>query len=230
MRIRQYSISSSPLWKPDHVTLTYAVLDERAFSGAGHFKGVGSNFLASLEKGDKLHVAVKACGQAFHLPSNVENVPVIMIAAGTGLAPFRAFIQERALQIEAGRKLAPAMLFVGCRHPDQDELYKSELARWEAIGAVDVRRAYSRCKDKSEGCGYVQERLWKDREDALKVFDQGARVFICGGRSVGEGVNQTILDISVDRAVQKGEERDEKKAQEWFDRVRSDRFATEVFG
>lgn len=230
MRIRQYSISSSPLWKPDHVTLTYAVLDERAFSGAGHFKGVGSNFLASLEKGDKLHVAVKACGQAFHLPSNVENVPVIMIAAGTGLAPFRAFIQERALQIEAGRKLAPAMLFVGCRHPDQDELYKSELARWEAIGAVDVRRAYSRCKEKSEGCGYVQERLWKDREDALKVFDQGARVFICGGRGVGEGVNQTILDISVDRAVQKGEERDEKKAQEWFDRVRSDRFATEVFG
>lgn len=212
------------------MTLTYAVLDVAAFSGAGRFKGVGSNFLASLEKGDKLHVAVKASGQAFHLPSNIENVPVIMIAAGTGLAPFRGFIQERAMQIEAGRKLAPALLFVGCRHPDQDELYKPELARWEEIGAVDVRRAYSRCKAKSEGCGYVQERLWKDRNDVVNVFDQGAKVYICGGREVGEGINKVVLDIVLDRAVQDGKEGDRMKAQEWFDRVRSDRFATEVFG
>lgn len=230
MRIRQYSISSSPLWKPDTVTLTYAVLDAEAFSGTGRFKGVGSNFLASLEKGDRLHVAVKASGQAFHLPTDIENVPIIMIAAGTGLAPFRGFIQERAMQIEAGRKLAPALLFVGCRHPEQDELYRPELARWEEIGAVDVRRAYSRCKDKSEGCAYVQERLWKDREDVVKIFDQGAKVYICGGRGVGEGVNKVVLDIVLERAVQEGKERDETKARKWFDRVRSDRFATEVFG
>ena len=95
MRIRQYSISSSPLWKPDTVTLTYAVLDAAALSGAGRFKGVGSNFLGGLEKGDKLHVAVKASSLAFHLPRDVENTPLIMIAAGTGFAPFRGFIQER---------------------------------------------------------------------------------------------------------------------------------------
>lgn len=230
MRIRQYSISSSPLWKPDTVTLTYAVLDAEAFSGAGRFKGVGSNFLARLEKGDKLHVAVKASGQSFHLPSDVENVPVIMIAAGTGFAPFRGFIQERAMQIEAGRKLAPALLFVGCRHPEQDELYRKELSRWQDLGAVDVRRAYSRCKSQSDDCGYVQDRLWKDRKDVVKVFDQGAKVYICGGRSVGEGINKAILNIVLDRAVQNGKEIDEEKAQAWFDRVRSDRFATEVFG
>ena len=230
MRIRQYSISSSPLWTPDTVTLTYAVLDAEAFSGAGRFKGVGSNFLASLEKGDKLHVAVKASGQAFHLPSDVENTPIIMIAAGTGFAPFRGFIQERAMQIEAGRNLAPALLFLGCRHPEQDELYRKELAKWEKIGAVDVRRVYSRCKDKSLGCGYVQDRLWHDRKDVVKIFEQGAKVYICGGRAVGEGINKVLIDIVLARAEEQGKPTDKEKAQAWFDRVRSDRFATEVFG
>ena len=134
------------------------------------------------------------------------------------------------MQIEAGRRLAPAMLFLGCRHPAQDELYRSELARWQEIGAVDVRRAYSRCKEKSEGCGYVQERLWKDRKDVVRVFDQGAKVYICGGRAVGEGVNRVVLDIVLDRAVEKGKQRDEEGAKKWFESVRSDRFATEVFG
>ena len=230
MRIRQYSISSSPLWRPDSVTLTYGVLDDKAFSGMGRFKGVGSNFLASLQKGDKLQVAVKASSQTFHLPSDVENTPIIMLAAGTGFAPFRGFIQERAMQIEAGRKLPPAMLFIGCRHPDQDELYKSELAHWEQIGAVDVRRAYSKSQDQSDGCKYVQERLWNDRKDVVEIFEQGAKVYICGGHAFGDGINKVVLDIALDRAEELGKERNETKAKEWFDQARSDRFATEVFG
>jgi cytochrome P450/NADPH-cytochrome P450 reductase len=84
MRVRQYSISSSPLWNSNNVTLTYAVVDQPALSGQGRFVGVASNYLSNLAKGDKLHVSVRSSHQAFHLPKDSKNVPVIMIAAGTG--------------------------------------------------------------------------------------------------------------------------------------------------
>ena len=84
MRVRQYSISSSPLWNPAHVTLTYSVVDQPAFSGQGRHVGVATNYLSNLTPGDKLHVSVRTSHQAFHLPKDAKNVPVIMIAAGTG--------------------------------------------------------------------------------------------------------------------------------------------------
>lgn len=83
MRVRQYSISSSPLWNPNNVTLTYSVVNQPAFSGQGRFVGVASSYLSSLGVGDKLHVAVRLSHQAFHLPKDAQK-PVIMIAAGTG--------------------------------------------------------------------------------------------------------------------------------------------------
>lgn len=156
MRTRSYSISSSPLWNPKRVTLTYAVLDEPSTAGAGRHIGVASNYLSKLAKGDTLHVSVRPSNQAFHLPTDAENTPVIMIAAGTGLAPFRGFISERAAQVGAGRSLAPALLFLGCRSPDQDELYRAELDAWEKMGAVQIHRAYSQKPEASNGeCGNV---------------------------------------------------------------------------
>jgi cytochrome P450/NADPH-cytochrome P450 reductase len=86
MRVRQYSISSSPLWNPNNVTLTYAVVDQPALSGQGRFVGVATNYLSSLAEGDKLHVSVRPSHQAFHLPKDTK-IPVIMIAAGTGTSP-----------------------------------------------------------------------------------------------------------------------------------------------
>ena len=56
--------------------------------------------------------------------------------------------------IGAGRSVAPALLFFGCRSPDSDDLYADEFARWEQLGAVEVRRAYSRDAEKSSGCKY----------------------------------------------------------------------------
>jgi cytochrome P450/NADPH-cytochrome P450 reductase len=85
MRVRQYSISSSPLWNPNNVTLTYSVVDQPALSGQGRYVGVATNYLASLAPGDRLHVSVRPSHKAFHLPKDSKNVPVIMIAAGTGM-------------------------------------------------------------------------------------------------------------------------------------------------
>ncbi|USP74599.1 uncharacterized protein yc1106_01873 [Curvularia clavata] len=230
MRVRQYSISSSPLWNPNHVTLTYSVVDQPALSGQGRHVGVATNYLASLVPGDKLHVNVRPSHQAFHLPKDSQSVPVIMIAAGTGLAPFRGFIQERAAQAAAGRKLAPAILFYGCRAPDTDLIYGDLLKRWEEMGAVSLRLAFSRQPEDSHGCKYVQDRLYHDRADIVEQFEAGAKLFVCGSRDVGNGVQETLIKIAKKRLNEKeGREADDAKAREWFEGLRNERFATDVF-
>ncbi|KAJ3531287.1 hypothetical protein NM208_g8947 [Fusarium decemcellulare] len=230
MRVRQYSISSSPYADSSKLTLTYSLLDAPSLSGQGRHVGVATNFLSALSPGDKLHVSVRPSTAAFHLPSDAENTPLICVAAGTGMAPFRGFIQERAAMLAAGRTLAPALLFFGCRNPDIDDIYAEELGRWEKMGAVDVRRAYSRASDKSEGCKYVQDRLYHDRADVFKLWDQGAKVYICGSREVGKGIEEVCVQLVKDW----GEEHieggsTEEKAREWFEKHRNERFATDVF-
>jgi cytochrome P450/NADPH-cytochrome P450 reductase len=230
MRVRQYSISSSPLWNPSNVTLTYSVVDQPALSGQGRHVGVATNYLSNLAPGDKLHVSVRSSHKAFHLPKDSKNVPVIMIASGTGLAPFRGFIQERAAQIAAGRSLAPAILFYGCRDPEGDLLYSDLLKRWEQLGAVSVRTAFSRKSEESYGCKYVQDRVYHDRADIVEQFEAGAKLFVCGSRDVGDGVQETLIKIAKERLQEKeGREADDKKAREWFEGLRNERFATDVF-
>lgn len=231
LRVRQYSIASSPLGNPSACTLTYAVLDAPALSGTGRrYLGVATSYLASLQPGDKLHVAVRPSHASFHLPVDSERTPLVMIAAGTGLAPFRGFIQERAAMIGAGRKVAPALLFFGCRHPEQDDLYRADLDKWVALGAVDVRRAYSRQPEASEGCAHVDDRLWKDRKDVQALWDQGAKVYVCGSRGVAEAVRGVAIRMYVDGARENhGKELSPEEATEKFDAVRYERFATDVF-
>ena len=158
MRVRQYSISSSPLWNPSHVTLTVSVLQADPVSGRKEaFLGVASNFLANLCPGDKVQMAVRPSNAAFHLPTDPKT-PLVLFAAGSGLAPMRGFLQERALQKKGGREVGEALLFFGCRNPKEDFLYSdSDLKEWEELGVVKVRPAFSRATAESLGCKYVQE-------------------------------------------------------------------------
>ncbi|KAK4080396.1 hypothetical protein Trihar35433_1501 [Trichoderma harzianum] len=228
MRVRQYSISSSPLADPSKLTLTYSVLEQPALSGQGSHFGVATHFLASLAPGERLHVAVRQ-SKAFHLPTDAENTPLIFVGTGSGLAPFRGFVQERAAMIAAGRKLAPALLFYGCRSPDMDDLYAEEFERWEKLGAVEMRKAYSRASDKSFGCKYVQHRMSHDREDLFKLWDQGAKVLVCGSRDVGKAVEAVCVELVQEKAKADGKEVDEEKAQAWWDKQRNERYVTDVF-
>ncbi|KAI8634470.1 bifunctional P-450:NADPH-P450 reductase [Xylariaceae sp. FL1651] len=229
MRVRQYSISSSPLWNSSHVTLTFSVLEAPSKSGQGTHVGVASSYLDSLAPGDKLHVAVRQSHAAFHLPQDPENTPIICIAAGTGMSPFRGFIQERAEMINAGRKLAPALLLFGCRSPGRDDLYADQLAEWEKAGAVTVRRAYSRASDKSHGAKYVQELLVTHKDEVMALWQKNARLYICGSRAIGEGVKTEIVKMSMKHEKGLGNELTEERAKEWWEGLRNIRYATDVF-
>jgi cytochrome P450 / NADPH-cytochrome P450 reductase len=230
MRVRQYSISSSPLADPTVATLTMAVLDAPSKAAGGkRFLGVASNYLSLVEEYDLVHVAVKPSHSNFHPPTDVENTPVIMLCAGTGIAPFRGFVQERACQIAAGRKLAPAYLFIGCDHPDEDKLFKTELEQWQADGAVQFFYAFSRAKDHSKGCRYVQERLWEEREEMKKAFDTGAKLYVCGSSVVGEGVAAMTKKIYAEAAEAAGRPKTEEQIQKWFMGIKSDRYSSDVF-
>ncbi|KAF7980075.1 hypothetical protein HWV62_39868 [Athelia sp. TMB] len=225
MRVRQYSISSSPLWSPQHVTLTISVVAGPALSGReDEFLGVGSNYLAHLRAGDRVQVAVRPSGAAFHPPAD-PTVPIVMFCAGSGVAPMRGFLQERAAQKAAGRAVARALLFFGCRAPDEDFLYAdSDLAAWAALGVVDVRPAFSRKPEAAAGCRYVQERVWRDRADISAAYDAHAKFFSCGAGKVAMGVKETLIKI-----IREKNGVDEAEAAAQFDRVAKGRYATDIF-
>lgn len=137
---RPYSISSSPIHTADGsvASVTFDVFEAPATSGHGTFRGVASSYLANRSIGDSIQCLVRPTKLAFRLPVD-PSTPIIMQAAGTGIAPMRAFLQERAaLKRMSSVNFGPALLFFGCRHPDKDYLYSSELAAWEKEGIVEV--------------------------------------------------------------------------------------------
>src|SRR5206468_8100131 len=140
---RYYSISSSPSLDPSRCSVTVGVVEGPAASGRGVYKGICSNFLAGRRAGDTIHATVRETKAGFRLPDD-SAVPIIMIGPGTGLAPFRGFLQERAARKAQGATLGGAMLFFGCRHPDQDFLYRDELKAFEAGGITELHTAFSR--------------------------------------------------------------------------------------
>ncbi|KAK1633338.1 cytochrome P450 [Colletotrichum phormii] len=230
MRVRQYSISSSPLVDPGVATITYGVLDEPALSGQGRHVGVTSSYLSTLIAGDRLQVAIRASQGGFKLPIDMHKTPLLCVAAGTGLAPFRAFVQERATLLNNGRSLAPAILFLGCRDPEADDLYREEFDKWEAVGAVRMFRAYSRKPEASNGSKYVQDRIWQEREMLYGLWDQGARVYVCGSNRVAEGVKDVLLRAAREKSeLDDGKPMNDEELEEWFSNIRNERYATDVF-
>ena len=224
LRARQYSVSSSPLWKADHCTLTFSVLDAPAASGQGRYVGVASSFLAHAAPGTRIPVAVRPSNVAFHPPTSPET-PMIMACAGTGLAPFHGFLQERALQKEHGQTVGPALLFFGCDAPDVDFLYRDELKAWEAEGVVSVRPAFSHQPE--DEAKYVQDRLWRDRAQVEALFRQNAHVYVCGdGKRMAPAVRETFVHIYGEA---EGVSLDEANA--WADELErsSTRYVADVF-
>ena len=241
MRIRQYSISSSPLADPTVASITFAVIGD-SNDAEHHHLGVATNYLRTLRPGTTIQLAVKKSHASFHLPLDDAKTPVIMIAAGTGIAPFRGFVQERATKIAAAKSmakedpgLAEAVLFIGCRGSKEDLLYKDLFDEWEKIGAVKVYRAFSRAspssddEDESAGCKYAQDRVWAERETVTRLFNAGARSYICGSGRLGKGVADVAAKLHIEDARKVGKEVTYEKALKWWEGLKGERFAVDVF-
>jgi cytochrome P450/NADPH-cytochrome P450 reductase len=276
LHVRQYSISSSPLANNaanmgvgvgvgvgigagaasttcSTCSITYGVIDTTSLSdpGGAHFEGVAGTYLSSLARGDTVQVSVRpTTNKTFRLPLDPET-PLLMFAAGTGIAPFRGFMQQRAVMMAANpdRRMGRALLYLGCRG-EGDRLYKEEVDGWVKSGVVDVRYAFSRDKDKEErsdersersgGCAaaYVSERMVRDREarDIVGLWRSGARVYVCGSAgfrdSVREAARQIAMVVSEREDREKGVDRSEEERAELGRRWRqelSERVASDVF-
>ena len=224
LRARQYSISSSPLANDRHASLTVAVVDAPAQSGQGRFTGVASTYLAHRKPGDRISVAVRPSQSGFHPPAD-PAIPIVMVCAGTGVAPFRGFLQERATQKSAGRDVGRALLFFGVDHPDIDYLYRDEFAAWEAAGVVEMRPAFSSQPDGD--VVFVQHRVWKDRAEVAQLFRDGAQFFVCGdGKYMAPGVRETFI-----RIYQRATQANDADANAWADRMEHEhgRYVSDVF-
>jgi ferredoxin-NADP reductase len=138
LRPRYYSISSSPLVDAAICSITVGVLESPTLSGRGKFSGVCSNYLAAQPAESTVYAFVRKPTIAFHPPEN-PHLPMIMIGPGTGVAPFRGFLLERAALKKQGAPIGESLLFFGCRDPAQDFLYEDELRAFEAGGGDETR-------------------------------------------------------------------------------------------
>ena len=116
LRPRYYSISSSPLVDAAICSITVGVLESPALSGRGQFRGACSNYLAVQPTDATVYAFVRKPTIPFHPPEN-PHLPMIMIGPGTGVAPFRGFLLERAALKKQGAPIGESLLFFGCRDP-----------------------------------------------------------------------------------------------------------------
>ncbi|PPT71953.1 assimilatory sulfite reductase (NADPH) flavoprotein subunit [Xanthomonas arboricola] len=182
---RLYSIASSRKRVGEEVHL---VVDELTYQAHGHAHlGSASGFLAALREGDTAPVYIEPNAR-FRLPADTDR-DILMIGPGTGVAPFRGFVQERAETGAKGRN----WLFFGAQHFNTDFLYQAEwqqaLQRGE-LHALEV--AFSR--DQSEKI-YVQHRLRARGAEVYAWLQGGAHLYVCGAIGMGKDVHAALLDI-----------------------------------
>ncbi|MFJ6748672.1 bifunctional cytochrome P450/NADPH--P450 reductase [Streptomyces sp. NPDC091266] len=179
LRTRHYSLSSSPAADAGHADLMVSLLPG----------GTGSTHLHALRPGDTILARVQPCREAFRLDA-ADDTPVIMIAAGTGLAPFRGAVADR---VAAGQS-APARLYFGCDDPDGDFLHAAEFAAAEAAGAISVRPVFSARPE--HGHRFVQHRIAAEADEVWELLAAGARVYVCGdGSRMAPGVRAAFRDL-----------------------------------
>lgn len=184
---REYSIASSYEANPEAVHITVAAVRYQREGNPRY--GAASTYLADgLREGDTVPVYIRR-NKHFKLPED-PAAPIVMIGPGTGVAPFRAFLEERAETGAAGR----SWLFFGDRHSRTDFLYQTEWQHHLKEGALErMDVAFSRDGDTKE---YVQHRMLERSAELYRWLEDGAHVYVCGDaqRMAGD-VHDALLEV-----------------------------------
>lgn len=186
MTARLYSISSSIAAHPNEVHLTIGAVRYEAHGRQR--KGVCSVLVAErVAEGDTLPVFIQP-NKHFHLPEGDQDI--IMVGPGTGIAPFRSFIEERAVTKASGK----AWLFFGDQHAASDFLYQDELAQYQKDGALTkLDTAFSRDSDQKV---YVQHKMLENSQELFQWIDNGAYFYVCGDKQrMAKDVHEALINV-----------------------------------
>jgi len=217
LQARLYSIASSQAEVEEEVHLTVGLVEFDAF-GSEHLGGCSGYLARRAEEGCKVKVFSEH-NDNFRLPANDET-PIIMVGPGTGIAPFRAFLQERDAREASGKN----WLFFGNPHFTQDFLYQVEIQGYLKSGLltkVDV--AFSR--DQAEKV-YVQDKLRKNSQEVFAWLEAGAHFYICGDANrMAKDVHQALVDI-----IKENSGKDDEQAEQYLKDLRSaNRYQKDVY-
>ncbi|MGC0808336.1 sulfite reductase subunit alpha [Pantoea agglomerans] len=184
---RAYSISSSSKAHSDQVHLTVASV--RYHSGGRNRGGVCSTYLAErVRRGEKPAIFISP-NKSFRVPAN-NSAPLIMVGPGTGIAPFRAFLQERQATGAQGKN----WLFFGDQHQEHDFIYQDELLAWRDNGLLTrLDLAFSRDQEKKI---YVQSRMLEQGAELYAWLQEGAYFYVCGDASrMAKDVDNALYEV-----------------------------------
>ncbi|MDR1890681.1 MAG: hypothetical protein LBQ23_00645 [Puniceicoccales bacterium] len=211
---RLYSIASSPLVNRDEIHIVVGVVSYTNAIGNKR-NGIASNYLAhGINIGEG--VRVFTTNSMFALPTNAES-NMIMVGPGTGIAPFRGFLQERQCIRDKGGKVGKNWLFFGDRNYASDFLFREELLTFKSTGVLtNLDLAFSRDQENKI---YIQDRIWERREELWSWISNGAYVYICGNASkMAVDVENTFRRIAMELGNYS-----ESQTNEFFKSLKNDR-------
>ncbi|KAL8746755.1 MAG: hypothetical protein Q9190_001273 [Brigantiaea leucoxantha] len=254
---RLYSISSSSVVQPRQAAITAVVISKAVSDNVpGNAYGLATNYLLALQKslivdaetgprphphglsyaldgpnqilkGGKVFAQIRK--SKFKLPL-ASTCPIIMVGAGTGLAPFRGFIQERARVKSMGLDVGRTSLFFGCRRCDEDYIYRDELHRFRdrLDGALEIQTAFSRQDRKGDDSKvYVQDRIAEQEEEVCRqLVETNCCFYICGSANMAREVTKVVSE-----ALKRFNSWDETQLRGFMDRLkRNGRWQEDVWG
>ncbi|QKX59510.1 uncharacterized protein TRUGW13939_06644 [Talaromyces rugulosus] len=243
MQPRYYSISSSSSVSPRRLSITVAVAGLPVQTENEVISGVTTNYLLCLSNsrgsgssskplsyqlggpsnmlgGDKIYAHIRR--SKFKLPA-LGSSPLIMVAAGTGLAPFRGFLKERSKLMSIGRPVGSMILFFGCRN-EEEYIYHKELQEMQSIlgQKLVVVTAFSRSPGQPRE--YVQDCIVEHGNEVVQFLDQDARFYICGRASMALEARRVLVNLLVQKKGMSEAESDEwckslKRGNKWQEDV-----------
>lgn len=218
LQARYYSISSSPKIHPETIHVTAVMIDYETLTKR-IVNGVATGWLKTKQpdNGHQHTVPIYVRRSQFRLPSKPQT-PVIMIGPGTGLAPFRGYIQEREFQKKEGKPIGDVILYYGCRNKVSDFLYEEELKAFRESGTLTkMNVAFSR--DQKEKI-YVTHLLRQNKTEVWKVIgENNGHVYVCGdAKNMARDVHEILLEI-----IKEEGKMEQPEAQAYFKKMESQR-------